>query len=327
MLNTMARALAGVMGAYLGVCVVAGWWDPRLDGTAWLVDVRGWPGVVRAGVVVMWSVAWLGWAWRQPVRGGWRWRATGVVTAVAGVVVAADCVRFWRLVSAGVIDAGVALPLSLAVLAAVGVMAAGLVRGAGDDAAGRGTIRRWRWRAVSCGTVAAAAGVFTFGQMVAFGKTDYRRPAEAIVVFGARAYADGRCSDALADRVRTACGLWHAGYAPRLVMSGGPGDGAVHETEAMRRLAVSLGVPEAAITCDPTGVNTRATVRATAGDAAAGPVLAVSHFYHLARVKLAYQRAGVEVYTVPARERYTLTKLPLLMAREFAALWYYALTA
>ena len=35
-------------------------------------------------------------------------------------------------------------------------------------------------------------------------------------------------------------------------------------------------------------------------------VLVVSHFYHLPRVKLAYQRAGREVYTVPAKESYLL---------------------
>jgi hypothetical protein len=33
------------------------------------------------------------------------------------------------------------------------------------------------------------------------------------------------------------------------------------------------------------------------------------------------------VYTVPAREKYTLTKLPLLMAREVAAVWVYYVRA
>ena len=51
----------------------------------------------------------------------------------------------------------------------------------------------------------------------------------------------------------------------------------------------------------------------------------VSHFYHLPRVKLTYARAGREVYTVPAAERYALAKMPLLVAREVVALWaYYA---
>jgi len=162
--------------------------------------------------------------------------------------------------------------------------------------------------------------------MWTFGKADYRRPADAIVVFGARAYADGRPSDALADRVHTAIALYEAGYAPRLIMSGGPGDGAFHETDTMRQMALDAGVPADAIRVDRDGLNTDATVANTPRLLASSTdarLLAVSHGYHLPRVKLAYQRAGVEVFTVPAHERYMLTKMPLLMAREVAAWWVY----
>jgi hypothetical protein len=38
-----------------------------------------------------------------------------------------------------------------------------------------------------------------------------------------------------------------------------------------------------------------------------------------------YQRRGLEVFTVPAEERYTLTKMPILMAREVVAMWVYYL--
>ena len=164
--------------------------------------------------------------------------------------------------------------------------------------------------------------------MFCFGKTDYRRQADAAVVLGARVYADGRPSDALADRVRTACELYHAGLVRKLVFSGGPGDGGVHETEAMRRMAVRLGVLPADITLDEKGFNTQATVANTESLLAgldARRVLVVSHFYHLPRIKLAYQRKGLEVYTVPARETYLLRQMPYNMAREVAALWVYYL--
>jgi uncharacterized SAM-binding protein YcdF (DUF218 family) len=52
-------------------------------------------------------------------------------------------------------------------------------------------------------------------------------------------------------------------------------------------------------------------------------ILAVSHFYHLPRVKLTYQRYGREVCTVPAQETYRLTALPVYMVREIVALWVY----
>ena len=58
---------------------------------------------------------------------------------------------------------------------------------------------------------------------------------------------------------------------------------------------------------------------------AAALVLVISHAYHLPRVKLAYQRAGWDVFTVPARESYLLRQMPYNMAREVAALWVYYL--
>src|SRR5439155_17548504 len=116
--------------------------------------------------------------------------------------------------------------------------------------------------------------------------------------FGAKAYADGTPSDALADRVRTACALYRDGLAPRLLFSGGPG-----EPAAMQHLAASLGVPEAAVLRDSEGVNTESTARNTVALLhAPSRVLAVSHFYHLPRIKMTYQRYGSEVYTVPCSD-------------------------
>jgi uncharacterized SAM-binding protein YcdF (DUF218 family) len=109
-------------------------------------------------------------------------------------------------------------------------------------------------------------------------------------------------------------------------MSGGPGDGDVHETEAMRRFAIDLGVPAEAIVTDRYGLSTAATVRNTSElfeRRGVQRALAVSHFYHLPRIKLSYDRAGCHVATVPAHERYVQSALPWYMAREVAAWWVY----
>jgi SanA protein len=154
------------------------------------------------------------------------------------------------------------------------------------------------------------------------GRVDERGPADAAVVFGARVYADGRCSPALADRVRTAVRLHRAGLVHTLVFSGGPGDGAIAEPDAMRALAIKMGVPASAIRLDPGGVSTRATVVNTAPLLAPmGRVLAVSHAYHLPRVRSSYAARGLAVRCVPAEESYTLTQMPWLMAREILSLW------
>jgi uncharacterized SAM-binding protein YcdF (DUF218 family) len=168
--------------------------------------------------------------------------------------------------------------------------------------------------------------LFPLGQMIFFGGTDYRRPADAAVIFGARTYADGRLSDALADRMRTACDLYRAGFVSKLILSGGPGDGTVPEAAAMRSFALSVGVDSADIILDYDGLNTEATVqnvRRIAHDQGFRRVLVVSHSYHLPRAKLAFDRAGLNTFTVPAEEPLLLAKLPLFMAREVPAWWVY----
>jgi vancomycin permeability regulator SanA len=186
----------------------------------------------------------------------------------------------------------------------------------------------WRSRAFVAAATGACAVAFPLAQMWCFGKTDYRRPADAIVVFGAKAKANGEPSSALEERVRTACDLYLQGLAPRLVFSGGPGAGSVHETEAMRRLAIELGVRDSDIVLDRQGLDTQATVRNTSelfARMGVRRVLAVSHFYHLPRIKLTYHREGWEVYTVPAKPIWVLRHYPFYMLREVAALWVYYL--
>ena len=51
----------------------------------------------------------------------------------------------------------------------------------------------------------------------------------------------------------------------------------------------------------------------------------VSHFYHLPRIRLAYRRAGREVWTVPAMPTRFYTGLPLSVLREVPAFWFYYL--
>ena len=87
----------------------------------------------------------------------------------------------------------------------------------------------------------------------------------------------------------------------------------------MRDLALTLGVPAHAIALDRDGLDTHASVRHTGP----GRVLAVSHFYHLPRIQLAYRRAGRTAFTVPADEAYTISQTPRLVVREIAAFWFY----
>ena len=61
-------------------------------------------------------------------------------------------------------------------------------------------------------TLAVCAVAFPLAQMYCYGNTDYRREADVVVVFGCRVYKDGTPSDALKERVQTACRLYLEGY-------------------------------------------------------------------------------------------------------------------
>ena len=156
------------------------------------------------------------------------------------------------------------------------------------------------------------------------------RPAQVAVVFGAEVHGNGQPSVSLVDRVRTAAQLYKAGLAQRLLLSGAQGPGEpVNETVAMRSLALGFGVPASAIELDPKGFNTEATVRDTVPVLRAGgarQVAVVSDFFHLPRVKLAYQRVGYDVITVPSHAR-RIPQTTKLVLREIPAFWVYYLRA
>ena len=153
--------------------------------------------------------------------------------------------------------------------------------------------------------------------------------ADVAVVLGARVFADGSASDALLDRVLAGCDLYEQGHCDALLFSGGPGDGAISEPMAMRRIAIEQGVPAEAIVLDEQGFNTAASARNTAilcQEYQWTSVIGVTHFYHTPRFKMALGREGITATTHAARRRgAVLRKLPIFMARESAAWWAYTL--
>ena len=52
------------------------------------------------------------------------------------------------------------------------------------------------------------------------------------------------------DQVKIACEIYNEGLVNYLIMSGGLGDGGVHETEGMKQYAMSLSILEHAILRD-----------------------------------------------------------------------------
>lgn len=307
-----ARGVALVVGAVLLFDVARGLAHGRHPGALWL-DTRWLPGAAAGLLLALLGAALAASAFAP------RWRRFGALAA-AGVALHAtrDALRVAPLT--GWLSCSTVLAMGL-----TGVALATLTR-TDESASGRAR----RLAPLLAGAALALAGL-PLAQIAGSARADYTRHADAVVVLGARVYADGSASLALSDRVRTGAALVEAGYAPTLIVSGGPGDGVFHETDAMRRIAREQGVADGAIVRDRGGLSTADSARNVAALLGEGVgrrrprVLLVSHDYHLARSRLALDDVGLTALTVPAKQTRPLVKLPAFVAREVAAFWLYYL--
>jgi len=294
---------------------------PGFDANGWWLDTRVLSEPVSHLLMLAFSVLLFEFA-RQPAGSNTVLRLQKLAVGSAILVALRDACTFYSLLSRGVIASQFPLPFSLIVAALLLVLLATmhLPRPVEQTPTRSGIV-------IAISTLLCAIS-FPLLQIHCFGWTDYRRPGDAAVVFGCKVYSNGNLSTALSDRVRSACDLYHDGLVAHLIMSGGPGRGDVHETEAMRDFAVKLGVPSESILIDSMGLSTDETVTNTVPlfrQHGFKRVLAVSHYFHLPRIKLAYQRAGVDVFTVPAKQKNRLPNRHFMMVREVVALWaYYA---
>ncbi len=320
------RGAALFLAAFTIIGVVGELRGRTIDVSLWWIDLRDLPTVARLLLLATLAGSLAAWAIRRAPGPRLRWATAAASGVFAGLAIR-DVVRFYSVVNAGDIRPVVDVPLSLfAALLLVG-LALGALRTRRERPVGGP--RHAICLAVAAGAWAAA---FPLAQMLFFGTTDYRRPADVAVIFGAGVYATGQPSPLLADRIRTGVELYRSGLVPLLVMSGGDGSHGFNEAQVMRDVAVGAGVDPAAILVDRAGNSTEATVAnvsalldARSGAADPERVIAVSQAYHLPRVQLAFANAGIDVLTVPAVDPEPIGEMPLLVAREVPAFWTYYL--
>ena len=308
MRGAVTRGVALFLGLFTIANVVGDLRFARANSNVWWLDFWPLPLVLQRVILLVLAAALIIHALSPVIARRTRLAGRAMLFLAAAAAVL-SAIQYYGALGRKEIRTSFPLPLSLIVAVALIAIAVHY----GEEPRGHPS-------AIAAAAIAATV-FFPLLQVCFFGVTDYRRPAQAIVVFGARAYANGTASDALADRVRTACDLYRAGLAPRIIMSGGPGEGRASEPEVMRALAQQLGVPASAIIEDRAGLNTEATVRNTRA-LMNGPVLMVSHFYHLPRIKITCERYGIEAYTVPSQNTVPLS-MAFNIARESAAFWWY----
>lgn len=307
------RGFGLFMGLFITLSVILKVGFNSLDPNVWWIDLRGMPEFFQTIFLLCVSIG-LCLASLKTELSSSEKTILKAVFGLCAMATFANGLDFYNLERSGRIHARAAIPLSWIVS---GLLLLWMGRlGLADAKRGKAHLAAgWVFFFLCIGPIA---------QMLFFGTTDYRREADVIVVFGARARADGRPSDALADRIYTAIALYKESRAEKMIFSGGPGDGEFDEPEVMKRIALRNGVPESAIILDPQGLNTEASVSNVLKlPQGAGRLIVVSHFYHLPRIKLAFQARGKDVLTVPAKSPRFLARLPIFMAREVAACWVY----
>ncbi len=151
----------------------------------------------------------------------------------------------------------------------------------------------------------------------------FTEKAECAVIFGAAVWRDNIASHAMADRVMEGVALYKKKQVSCLILSGGESKIGVHETEVMRQLAISKGVPENTLRLDFKGKNTLQTLKNLPEEVES--FVMVSNDFHLARIKMLSRKLGLEHVQFHAsgylNGRYA--KEPYFFLREVGAMIYY----
>jgi uncharacterized SAM-binding protein YcdF (DUF218 family) len=185
-------------------------------------------------------------------------------------------------------------------------------------------------RLVIAGLIAGVAiGSYTAYRIWDQGNRDERLPADAIVVMGAAQY-DGRPSPVFAARLDHAIELFHAGIAPRLIVTGGKREGdRTTEAASARIYAVQRDVPDEAILAEDTSRTTLQSIRRVAAlmrDEGMESAVFVSDPSHMLRVLRMASDEGITAYGSPTRtspqERDTLRRVDAIV-HELGALAIY----
>lgn len=145
------------------------------------------------------------------------------------------------------------------------------------------------------------------------GRREELLPAEAIVVLGAAQW-NGRPSPVLQARLDRAIALYHEGYAPLLVLTGGslPAD-APSEAAVGREYAIAQGVPPQAILLEDQSHTTVDNLRGAwelLAPRGVHTILLVSDPFHMARARIIADHLGFAVYPAPTHTSPISTRPP-----------------
>ncbi|MBQ8301103.1 MAG: YdcF family protein [Clostridia bacterium] len=157
--------------------------------------------------------------------------------------------------------------------------------------------------------------------IVNYSKIDNKHCADVIIVLGAGTYND-EVSPVFRERINHAMWLYNNGYADKIIMTGGYGEGNEHSDAYVAKMyAVSQGVPETDIFLEEQSTITQENLenaKAIIDENNYRDAIIVSDPLHMKRAMLMSEDYGITAYTSPTPTtmyKSTKTKLAFL-ARE-----------
>jgi len=126
--------------------------------------------------------------------------------------------------------------------------------------------------------------------------------ADCIMVLGASVHPDGTPSPMLQDRLDTGIQLYHAGAAPKLLLTGDDGQEEYNEVVVMREYAINKGVDEEDIFLDHAGFSTYESSYRAKEVFDVDKIIIVTQEYHLYRALYTGRALGMEVLGAAANQ-------------------------
>ncbi len=128
------------------------------------------------------------------------------------------------------------------------------------------------------------------------------------IIFGAGLTRSGEATPVLRDRVETGVRLYFSGKVEKLLMSGDNRFIEYNEPEAMRRVALDLGVPASDIVLDYAGRRTYDTCYRAQAIFGVEQAILVTQKFHLARALFLCNALGLDGVGVEANNRVYLKR-------------------
>ncbi len=119
-------------------------------------------------------------------------------------------------------------------------------------------------------------------------------PRPVAIILGAGVYPDGSLSPMLSDRVSAAVQLYQQGRVSKLLMTGDNSTDDYDEVTAMKRYAVSLGVPAQDITLDHAGFSTYESCYRAKVIFGVSHGVVVTQQFHIARSVYTCRQLGID---------------------------------